>query len=380
MAGSVTWEELRALAGFRAAKGCAISLYLNLDPSVSPTERDAETRMKSLLAEGHRLAEARKDQLTRECREGLKADFERLVRWFNNEFARDGTRGVAVFASGPDGLWSTIGVPDPVEDQVKLDVAVYLAPLVRQAADGYEVLVAVVGRERGQVFRLDGGRLVEIADETDEVPGRHDQGGWSQARYERHVEEIVARHLRRVAESLDRAVRGRRGAAIVLVASDQNAADLDDLLSNEVKHAIVGRAQAEAHASAAELYDAAAPVLREWRAGRERDVLERWREATGREGRASAGWQDTLEAASDGRVELLLVQEGANRRAYRCPRDGRAQATGGNCPLDGTPMEERDDGLDLAVHQTLAHGGTVRVIRGRRDLDPVEGIGALLRF
>jgi hypothetical protein len=32
------------------------------------------------------------------------------------------------------------------------------------------------------------------------------------------------------------------------------------------------------------------------------------------------------------------------------------------------------------VHPTLAHGGTVWALHQRRDLDPVEGIGALLRF
>ena len=43
-------------------------------------------------------------------------------------------------------------------------------------------------------------------------------------------------------------------------------------------------------------------------------------------------------------------------------------------------MEEVDAGLDLAVHQTLAHGGAVWAIRHHEDLGPVEGIGALLRF
>jgi hypothetical protein len=32
------------------------------------------------------------------------------------------------------------------------------------------------------------------------------------------------------------------------------------------------------------------------------------------------------------------------------------------------------------VHQTLANGGTVLPLSARRDLDPVAGIGALLRF
>ena len=43
-------------------------------------------------------------------------------------------------------------------------------------------------------------------------------------------------------------------------------------------------------------------------------------------------------------------------------------------------MEERDDGLDLAVRLTLAHGGDVLAVEHRADLDPVDGIGALLRF
>ena len=81
-----------------------------------------------------------------------------------------------------------------------------------------------------------------------------------------------------------------------------------------------------------------------------------------------------------GGVDVLLIQERANRPAYRCPTDGRVQATAGDCPLDGTPMQEQSDGADLAVHRTLAFGGKVKVIRHHQDLDPVEGIGALLRF
>jgi hypothetical protein len=43
-------------------------------------------------------------------------------------------------------------------------------------------------------------------------------------------------------------------------------------------------------------------------------------------------------------------------------------------------MEQRSEGLDLSLHQTLAHGGGVCVVRHHQDLEPLEGIGALLRF
>ena len=43
-------------------------------------------------------------------------------------------------------------------------------------------------------------------------------------------------------------------------------------------------------------------------------------------------------------------------------------------------MERRPDGLDLAVHRTLEHGGGVWLAEHGDDLAPAEGIGALLRY
>jgi peptide chain release factor subunit 1 len=167
---------------------------------------------------------------------------------------------------------------------------------------------------------------------------------------------------------------------IVLVTSDEMRSEFLDALSAEAREAVVGSVSAEAHAGAAQLLEAVTPVLEDAEAKDEAEVLERWREDAGRGTRAASGWEQTLEAASDGRVEVLLFQDGIEHQAYRCPACGRAAAAGGSCPLDGTSLEATDAGLDLAVHQTLAHGGEVWAIRHQQDLQPVGGIGALLRF
>jgi len=380
VAGTITWDQLRELAGFRTENGCAISVYLNLDPRDVPTSGDAQTKMKSLLAEAERQLAGRKSSLGHAAREALKADVERIGRWFDADFDRDGVRGLAVFAASLDNFWSTVTVPEPLEDEVKICTELYLAPLARLVGRGEGVLVAFVGRERGQVYHLRAGQLVELADRTEEAPGRHDQGGWSQANYERHIENIVGQHLRRVAETLEACVRKLRGARVVLVGAEDIRSDFEAILSHEVKSCIVGWRTAEAHADATQLLETVRPVLAEWWAGREQQLLERWREEAGKNGRATSGWEQTLEAASDGRVDVLLVRDGADQGAYQCPACGRAQMADGSCPLDGTTLERRDDGLDLAVHQTLSHGGTVHVIRERRDLEPVGGVGALLRY
>jgi peptide chain release factor subunit 1 len=376
---TMTWDELRELAGFRAEKGCAISLYLDLDPSEVPTPPDVQTKVNSLLNAAERLLEERKSQMGRDRREGLKSDLQRIAAWFDDGFDRQGARGIGVFAAGLDNFWATLSVPDRVSDEVRIGSDLYLAPLARLAGrDGG--LVAFVGRERGQVWRLRGGQLTEIADQTTEVQGQHSQGGWSQARYERSVENQVGQHLREVADTLDGCVRRLRGTRVVLIGSEDIRPEFEALLSNEVQGCVAGWATAEAHADGAQVIEAAAPVLDAWWSAREQEVLDRWREEAGKNGRAASGWEGTLEAASDGRVDLLLVQEGVDQPAYQCPQCGRAQLQDGSCPLDGTTMEAKDGGLDLALHQTLAHGGTVHVVRDRRDLEPVGGVAALLRF
>jgi peptide chain release factor subunit 1 len=380
MARTITWDELRDLAAFEAEKGCAISLYLDLDPRVSPTAGDAATRLRSLLDSGAKTDGATRRDLTHDQRQGLKADFARIQSYFAGEFTRDGARGLAVFSASLDNVWRPLPLTETVPDQIKVGRRLYLAPLVPLVGRGEGAVVVVVGRERGHFYQLRGGRLEELADRFDEQPGRHDQGGWSQARFQRHIENLVQEHLRAVADDLDRLVRRLRGPRVVVVSSDETWAEFSELLSPEARSAIVGWTQAEAHAPAPELLELATPVLDRWREEREREILDRWREEAGRNGRAAAGWEQTLAAASDGRVETLLFQDGANRRAYRCPACGRVAARAGNCPLDGTTMEETEDGLDLAVHQTLAHGGTVWAVRSSRDLQPVEGVGALLRF
>jgi peptide chain release factor subunit 1 len=377
---TVSLDDLRELAAFRAENGCAISLYLDLDPSIVPTAGDTATRVRSLLDAGSKSHGAKRADLAHEVRLGLKADFERLGRYFDGEFDRDGAQGLAIFTAGLDNVWSVLQLPSSVPDSVRVADDFLLAPLVPLLGRGDGALVAVVGREQGRLLALRRGRLEEIADHTEEAPGRHDQGGWSQSRFQRHIENLDQEHYRTVGDELEKAFRRLGRPRIVLVGTEEVRAEFADALTNEVQEAIVGSVTAEAHASTSDLQQAVLPSLEQWRSSRESGAVERWREEAGRDARAASGWERTLEAASDGRVELLLYQDGVQRDAFRCPACGRAALNAATCPLDGTTMEPRDDGLDLAVRLTLAHGGDVLAVEYRRDLDPVEGIGAILRF
>ena len=156
---TVSLDDLRELAAFRAENGCAISLYLDLDPSIVPTAGDTATRVRSLLDAGSKSHGARRPDLAHEVRQGLKADFERLERYFDGEFERDGAHGLAIFSAGLDNMWSVLQLPSSVPDTVRVADDFLLAPLVPLLGRGDGVLVAVVGREQGRLLALRRGRL-----------------------------------------------------------------------------------------------------------------------------------------------------------------------------------------------------------------------------
>jgi len=380
MAGVVTWNRLRELAAFKAQNGLAISLYLGFDFTAA-TVPGAATKINSLLDEAQKSTFANRSELTHDQKGGLQADFERIRNYLTNDFERAGAQGLAIFAAGLDAFWSANALSELVPDRVCVGPDFHLRPLVPLLGRGEGAIVAVIDRERGLLFRLANGRLEPLADLTEEQPGRHDQGGWSQARFQRHIDELAKDHLRTVATDLDNHVRRGLARQVVIIGPDEARATFADLLAPETRSSVVGSTAGEGYATPTEFLELALPFLEQARVAEESEALARWQEEAGRSGRAASGWDETLEAASDGRVELLLFQEGIDRLAYECPSCGRAQTQNGACPLDATRMEPREDGIDLALRRTLAHGGFVRALaRERLELGPVEGIAALLRY
>jgi peptide chain release factor subunit 1 len=378
MATVVTEGLLRDLAAFRASNGCAISIYIDFDPATAATIPAEKTKFHARVDEARKKAEGRARERNRDCRYALEADFERIKRWGEEDFDRDGARALALFASSADGLFRIVPLLEPVADGWEVGPELWIAPLAGQLGRGQGALVAVVSRERGVLYRLHEGRLDELADETDDVPGQHDQGGWSQARYQRHIENIVLRHLKSVGEEIEKNVHNSR-PPLVMVAPEEMRSEIESKLSQEVRESIVGWVHADAHAHKTELLALVRPLLDEARARQDAAALERWEALRGRGERSAAGWKQTLDAASDARVDVLLVAEGARHPAWSCPTCGRASADGGNCPLDDTKLEEREDAVDLAIHHTVLHGGSF-VRFGGGALANADGIGAILRF
>ena len=240
MAGAITWDRLKELASFRAQNGLAISLFLGFEPEMTGTTPGAATKINSLLDEAHKSTFGSRGDLTHDQKRGVQSDFERIRSYLANDFDRAGVRGLAIFAAGLDSFWSASALTDYVPDRVCVGPDFHLKPLVPLLGRGEGAIVAVIDRERGLLFRLTSGRLEPLADLTEEQPGRHDQGGRSQARFQRHIDELAKDHLRTVAEDLDNHVRRGLARQLVVVGPEEARAAFADLLAPETANCVVG--------------------------------------------------------------------------------------------------------------------------------------------
>jgi hypothetical protein len=358
-----------------------LSFYLDLDPERFATAPARASQIGSLVDEAHKSVEAAK--LSHDDLVGLREDLEHVKEYLlSREPPFQGARALAVFCSGRDDLFETVRLPRSIPGQVALDTAPYVEPMLA-AAMQRDWCVVLVNRRSARVFSGPADTLQERADFTDGVHGQHDQGGWSQARYERSVEKDVDEHLRHVAEVIEARCRRHGFDRLALGGPAEIVPRLEALLSEEVRGRLVPeRLEVDvSNTNENAVREALAPVAEADDRRTERETLDRLAAGIGSRGRGVGGPQDTVDALNERRVETLLLEPGFDGSGQRCPTCGLIVLDGdGRCPADGNELEPIEHLREGAVEAALAQDAQVMIVRNYPDLGPFRGIAAVLRF
>ena len=364
-ANTITRDLLRRLADVHPDRGRVLSVFLNLDPAQFATPAARSTAITSVLTEAtHRVEEA--EGLDHDEREALKTDVERVREALQaSDIAQNGTRAVAVYACSPADLLEVVRLRRPVDSGVVLDRAPHVEPLVADAASE-RWCVVLANRRNARLFVGDGGGLEETDRVEDDVHSQHDQGGWSQARYQRGVEKEKDDHLVHVAD-VAFALYKRRGFDRLLIgAPDELVNELKAKLHPYLRERIVGRIDVDVeNTTPDQVLEAAGVLMEKEDTRREREALDRLEAGLGTGGRGAAGLDEVLGMLNERRVEILLIEQGLTAPGVVCPNDGWVGSHGTTCPVDGTPLEQ---------------SARTIVVRHHDDLGPLGGIGAVLRY
>jgi len=381
-ANDITRERLRRLAGIRTGEAKVLSLFLNLDPREFATASARSTELRSVLDRAARLI--REDEaLGPTARTSLRADLERIQSELGSGgLDAKGAHGLAVFASDAADLFEVLKLAEPVDHEPVIADAPFIEPLSAIGAPE-RWCVLLVNRRMARLFCGPGAALEEVELIEDELRRRHDQGGWSQANYQRSIDKDVADHLRHAAQVAFAHLQHDLPVGILIGAPHELAGDFEGHLHPYLRERLAGRLDIDVeHTSADDVRRAAEPSIEQAARAREDKALARMAEAFGAAtGRAASGLPAVVAAVHEQRVEILLVEAGFAAPGVLCPTChwlGTEEAT--VCPADGSATERLDDLVEAAVERSLTQAADVRVLRDRAELASHGHIAAVLRF
>lgn len=343
-------EEVNRLAAFESQGLPVTSLYLNLTADQHGRDEYDTFCRKAFADQLKGFAEGSAG------RASLDRDIERIESYLANEVPPSAA-GVAIFASsGADGFFEAFLLEAPLDQHaLYIDTVPHLYPLVR-LIDQFPRYAAVridTNHARILVFALGG--LEKRTEVTNVKTRRHSMGGLSQARYQRHTENVHLHHVKEVVDALERTVRADNVQHIVIAADDVTGAMFRDALPPSLAGKVIDVMRLDREAGDDALAAATMEVLRqrdaETDAERVAGTIGAWRGG----GLGVAGAGATMRAFELGQVDELLITAAPEALA---------------------PPAEADDFVARA-HRT---GARVRIIEDSELLAPYDGVAARLRF
>ena len=373
----ISRKDVERLAAFRSDDG-VVSAYVRIDPKLVYDRQAHAAQFKGAV---RAFLRANKNGAWQAV---LERESGRILRFLEERLPSG--RGLAIFACQPAGLWEALTLQVPVPSFIDVGPSPSIEVLARILDEYPRFAVVVVQRDAARIYlseqrQADAGAVVEV---TSDVPGWHDQGGWAQARFQRHIEVHVQRHLREVADELERLFYERPFSRLTVGGSPEAVDEFLALLPEPVARCVVGTFPVDLkHDSEEAVLERARQVGDEAERRSEAELVTRALEAAASGGRGAAGLDETLRAVAEARVHTLLVADGLVREGAVCPACGHLAAEPvPRCPLCGAEAEAVSDVIERAVERAFLAGAHIETVLGpaRQRLLENGGLAAILRY
>ena len=379
-------EQLDRLAAFEPGPYPVVSLYLNTQSGQHGRDQHHAFVRKELKARSKTYAAGSLE------RQSLERDLERMSRYLETE-VQPSSNGVAIFASFGADLFETVQMGAPIHEHwLSIGDRPHLYPLARLNSQWPRYAAVLADTNSSRILVFAGGELVSERGVEGVKTRRTAEGGASQMRFQRHVENFHLHHVKDLVEALDRIVQ-QEGITQILLAGDEVVTPLlREQMPKPLREKVVEHMRLNTNAPLADIVRASLDAMKRVNERTDREkvdaVLSEYRAG----GLGVVGPDDTLDALVKGQVDELLLSaslralkhlpgspavraaaHGTNLRA----ESTAAAAVAGEAAGAGAESVRIADELVTRARQT---GATITFIEDAGLLSNWGGVAALLRF
>lgn len=369
--------DLERILGRQGGEARILSLFLDMSVN-SDNKRTHQIFLNQKRGQFAELASDRENH----HREAIGEAFARVDAWLDAEYDEE-NRGVALYIEVGGDWFEAFQFPIPVQNRMILDSRPAIGPLAQVIESYHHHGVVLLDREHVRILSVHLGTLLdEIEVHGEPYPAAHDvqAGGYSQARYQRRKLEEMRHFFREFAKEVEEFVRRYHPDDLVVLGTDETVAQFREYLSDRVQGMIVYTGPMRVDEPPAEVLARIQPHLDELRERESQELITVVRDRVEQDYLASAGFQATLTALQEGKVDTLVIAQGQEVEGARCPTCGFVFAREvAKCPYDGSSTDGGVDVVEAAIRIAEEQGAGVEFVEPSA-LSDLRGVGALLRF
>jgi peptide subunit release factor 1 (eRF1) len=374
---SAAGQLLEKLVDFEPTTFPVLSVYLNMQPDQhgrTPDLRPYLEREFKSLAHTWPVGTPKRESFDRDCGRILA---------FVDQGLDHSANGLALFACSAKEFFESIQLDASIHEHriyVYHQPHLYQLALIDDENPRYAAVLTDANRARIFVFGL--GMKLDESRITGKKMHRVKVGGWSQARYQRRVDNAQQQHVKEVAEHLAKVVREDRITQIVIAGDSETVSRLMEELPQELRGMVVEGPTLARDASEQEVFSSTIDKIREDSVKCDGEKVDRLLEAYRARGLAVVGPEATLEALTNGQVDELLLSKLLERTNQESVQVDAIVApeipdSGGGTESD----QPREASLpDLLVTKGKQTGADITFIEDSTLLESVGGVGAFLRW
>jgi peptide chain release factor subunit 1 len=347
-------DVFRRLADSQSHTAPVLSVYLDMRPQAtgeSPGLRSGSVVLRNRLRSIEKSLGPRGEAL-----ESFLTDATRIQRFLEEDLSA-AAQGVALFACASDNLFDVVEAGVAFDNQVSATSRPDLFQLARLLDEQETSLIAVVDTNTARLFVTRTGVLDEVGGSDDDSVHyrKRKMGGWSQARYQRHIDKHRDDFAREAAAEIERVAVAEGARRIVLAGDELSVPRLRAAMPEPLSRLVIEEVpRIHIRTSRREVAEEVMTILAVIEAEEALSIANRVVQADRAGGLGVVGADDTRAALDGGQVDVLVVSDAA-----------------------AVSEAQRAELIRLAA-QT---GAEVEVVSGADDfLAASGGVGALLRF
>lgn len=367
-------SELERLAALKSDEGI-LSVYIRIDARLGYDRTQASAAFKGASKRFLRTADDRSRQI-------FEREKDRIQKYLDTWSAKG--RALVIFASLPAELWEVLNLDVGLPTALITSRTTYTAMLSRLLDEYPRMAVALLDGDAARIYLGEQRKREKDTEINSDIPGWHEQGGWAQARYQRHIEFHHARHLKKVATELKNIYYAKPFDRLILVGVDSAVDELRGMLPDPIAARLIGHFGIDFKQHSDDHILQRAGELRTETLRRDEIALVRQIvDAASSGGKGVIGLEDTIRAIHDGRVEILARVAGITAEGSACENcEYFSSEPFQTCPVCGGASEQLEDVAGHAAEQAFLKGAKIDTVLDEASemLTARGGLGAVLRY